>query len=137
MNATRRRIPDRFFRMLLRVFPFDFRADHGGEMEQVFRAQRADAGGPGSLVRLWLETVQDVLATAPLQHVVKSVFSVPSVACYPRTDITARYPNSISAAPSTALTATPERRVAGIFRELFSQSSVMMTNGKNIDPTIV
>ena len=69
MNAKRRRIPDRFFRMLLRLFPFDFRADHGREMEQVFRAQRADAAGSGGLARIWLETVQDVLATAPLQHV--------------------------------------------------------------------
>jgi hypothetical protein len=68
MKSERRSVPDRFFRMLLRLLPLDFRADHGREMEQVFRAQRHETRGLRGLLRLWSETVQDVLATAPLQH---------------------------------------------------------------------
>ena len=39
--------------------------------------------------------------------------------------------------PSTRLTAMPLRTVCGMWRELFSQSSVEMTNGKNSEPTTV
>jgi putative ABC transport system permease protein len=63
---------DRLFRALLRLLPLDFRSAHGREMEQVFRAQRGDARGGGTLLtlaRLWIETVQDILTTAPREHV--------------------------------------------------------------------
>ena len=33
------------FRRLLRLLPFDFRADYGRDMEQVFREQHREAGG--------------------------------------------------------------------------------------------
>ena len=62
---------DRLFRALMHAFPFDFRTDHGREMEQTFRAQRRDAregGGTAELIRLWLEAVRDVFTTAPREH---------------------------------------------------------------------
>jgi putative ABC transport system permease protein len=59
----------RAFRWLLRLLPFDFRADYGREMEQVFRQQQADAsherGGRG---RVWARTVRDFLRVAPAAH---------------------------------------------------------------------
>jgi putative ABC transport system permease protein len=61
----------RVFHALLRVLPIDFRNEHGPEMEQVFRAQRQDARAEGTrraAVRLWLDTVEDLLTTAPRQH---------------------------------------------------------------------
>ena len=64
----KRRIADRLFGLLLRALPFDFRADHGREMEQVFRTQRRETRGLPALVGLWVETIQDVLYTAPMQH---------------------------------------------------------------------
>jgi hypothetical protein len=59
------------FRALLRLLPFDFRVEHGREMEQVFQAQHEDARGEGTIravARLWFETVHDLLTTAPHQH---------------------------------------------------------------------
>jgi predicted permease len=68
MQPKPRPLADRMLRLLLRLLPFDFRADHGREIEQVFRAQRRETHGFGGLVRVWSETVQDVLTTAPRQH---------------------------------------------------------------------
>jgi putative ABC transport system permease protein len=62
---------DRFFRALLRILPFEFRGDHGTEMEQVFRAQRREAREEGSVLatsRLWFETIHDIITTAPHEH---------------------------------------------------------------------
>ncbi|MCA1562033.1 MAG: ABC transporter permease [Acidobacteria bacterium] len=62
---------DRLFRALLRVFPFDFRADYGREMEQTFRDQRHEVRQEGSmaaLARLWFETTRDVFTMAPREH---------------------------------------------------------------------
>ncbi len=59
------------FRVLVRVLPFDFRVEHGGEIEQVFRAQREDARQEGTtlaVARLWFETLHDLLTTGPQQH---------------------------------------------------------------------
>ena len=61
----------RIFRALLRLLPFDFRVEHGREMEQVFQAQHEDARSEGTIravARLWFETVYDLLTTAPRQH---------------------------------------------------------------------
>ena len=63
---------DRIFRALLRVFPLDFRADHGADMERTLRAQYREARKAGStpaLVRLWLDMIRDVSLTAPREHV--------------------------------------------------------------------
>src|SRR6185295_14971757 len=64
-------LADRLFRALLRAFPFDFRTDHGREMEQTFREQRREAhqeGNMTALARLWFETIRDVFGTAPGEH---------------------------------------------------------------------
>jgi len=73
VSATRRPASwtDRIFRAVLRVFPFDFRADHGRDMEQTLRAQHREArreGSVGALLRLWLDVTRDVLTTAPREH---------------------------------------------------------------------
>jgi macrolide transport system ATP-binding/permease protein len=68
MNEKPASLADRAFRVLLRLLPWDIRADHGREMEQLFRAQRREIGGLRGLLCLWSETVQDVLTTAPLEH---------------------------------------------------------------------
>jgi putative ABC transport system permease protein len=61
----------RWFRRLLRLFPADFQADYGREMERTFRAQEREAHQRGArgLARLWIETLLDLLRTAPRQHV--------------------------------------------------------------------
>ena len=62
---------DRLFRALLRAFPFDFRTDHGREMEQTFRAQRREAHQEGNMAALhgsgWRRSA-DVFTTAPREH---------------------------------------------------------------------
>ena len=63
---------ERIFRALLRVFPFDFRWKHGREMEQMFREQHKEeqrnGGGKMSVLKLWWETISDILTTAPREH---------------------------------------------------------------------
>jgi putative ABC transport system permease protein len=71
MNATPRRPPHRFFRALLALFPFEFRADFGPEMEITFEDQDRDAvlqGGRLGRLRLWGRTLAGVLRTAPREH---------------------------------------------------------------------
>ena len=60
----------RLFRRLLRLLPADFQADYARDMERTFRAQQRDARdqGPRGLARLWLETLVDLLRTAPREH---------------------------------------------------------------------
>jgi putative ABC transport system permease protein len=61
----------RFFRSLLRVLPFDFRADYGHEMEGVFTEQEREAkerGGPMDFLKLWGETIAGIFRTAPSEH---------------------------------------------------------------------
>ena len=61
---------NRWFRRLLRLLPADFQADYARDMERTFAAQHRDAtGAPGGLARLWLETIADLVRTAPAQHV--------------------------------------------------------------------
>ncbi len=61
---------DRVFRLLLRLFPSEFRGDFGDEMSAVFRDERADATAAGrlGLVRLWWRTLAGSLKTAPREH---------------------------------------------------------------------
>jgi putative ABC transport system permease protein len=56
------------FRRLLRLLPFDFRADYGREMEQVFREQHRDAGGRLARSRVWLYAIADLAAIGPREH---------------------------------------------------------------------
>jgi len=61
----------RLFRALVRLLPFDFRFDYGGEMEQVFREQRLDAArerGRAGVFGLWLGLARDIAITAPREH---------------------------------------------------------------------
>jgi putative ABC transport system permease protein len=58
-----------WFRRLLRILPADFQADFGREMERTFGAQRRDAAGRSGLLRLWVDTVIDLLRTAPREHI--------------------------------------------------------------------
>ena len=61
----------RFYRTLLRLFPFDFRSDFGPEMETVFQEQHQEAGrldGAGGVLRLWWETILGIFRTAPGEH---------------------------------------------------------------------
>ncbi|HKE85006.1 MAG TPA: ABC transporter permease [Vicinamibacterales bacterium] len=70
--ARRWSFADRIFRALVRLFPFDFRADHGRDLEQTLRAQHRDARRQGSLraiVTLWLDIARDVVTTALREHV--------------------------------------------------------------------
>ncbi len=71
MKTTQPTFSQRIFRALLRVMPFDFRANHGGEMELVFAEQRRDIqerGRPLDFLRLWGETLAGIFATAPREH---------------------------------------------------------------------
>jgi predicted permease len=72
MNAPRRvSSAERIFRALVRLFPFDFRADHGHDIEQTLRTQYRETkrqGGVGALARLWLDVARDVFTTAPREH---------------------------------------------------------------------
>jgi putative ABC transport system permease protein len=60
----------RFYRLLLRLLPGDFRGDFGEEMEEVFLEQHHEAGRAGGrgLLRLWRDTVAGILTTAPGEH---------------------------------------------------------------------
>jgi len=56
----------------MRMFPVDFRVDHGDDMARTLRAQHRDArdrGGAWSLVGLWIEMLRDAMTTAPREHV--------------------------------------------------------------------
>ena len=57
-----------WFRRLLRLLPFDFRADYGREMEQVFRDQHRAAGGRLARTGVWLQAIADLLAVGPREH---------------------------------------------------------------------
>lgn len=61
---------DRVFRLLLRLFPSEFRGDFGDEMSAVFRDERADAAAAGrvGMVQLWWRTLLGSLKTAPREH---------------------------------------------------------------------
>ena len=60
----------RWFRRLLKLLPSDFRDAYGRDMERTFRAQQRDAarGGIFGVAALWLETIGDLLHTAPREH---------------------------------------------------------------------
>ena len=59
----------RFFRALLRVLPFDFRADYGREIERRFHEERLDAPGATGRARVWAANVAALLAIGPREHV--------------------------------------------------------------------
>src|SRR6202041_2525631 len=71
MNTNQPTFSQRMFRGLLRVMPFDFRVNYGGEMENVFAEQRRDIQERGrslDFLRLWAETLAGIFQTAPREH---------------------------------------------------------------------
>jgi putative ABC transport system permease protein len=59
---------DRVYGALLRLLPFDFRAEFGSEMEEVFREQRGHERGFAALLRMWGTTIRDIFRMAPREH---------------------------------------------------------------------
>ena len=60
--------PRRLFRALLRLLPFDFRADYGRDLEQTFEAQRREAPDTRGRARVWAENLSALLAIGPREH---------------------------------------------------------------------
>ncbi|MGH9720982.1 MAG: ABC transporter permease [Bryobacteraceae bacterium] len=61
------RWPKRIFRLLLKLFPAEFRSGYGGELTTVFCDQyQRTAGWPR--LRLWMDTVADLSACALKEH---------------------------------------------------------------------
>lgn len=64
----------RVFRRLLRAYPDGFRVAYGDEMTRLFADQLSDAVAsrrPFAVARLWVDSVIDLVVTAPGQHVRK------------------------------------------------------------------
>ncbi len=64
-------LSQKFFQVLVRALPFDFRANYGREMESVFQEQHREAeksGGPLDFLKLWAETLAGIFTTAPREH---------------------------------------------------------------------
>ncbi len=71
MEKQKARLSQKIFRFLVRVFPFDFRLNHEGEMEGgIWYQQRemAESGGFLEGLRLWKETFVGIFTTAPGEH---------------------------------------------------------------------
>ena len=60
----------RWYRALLRLLPFEFRADYGDQMTEAFEDERRDVAPRGRVPRLsfWWRTLVDFARTAPRQH---------------------------------------------------------------------
>ncbi|MBN1120805.1 MAG: hypothetical protein JXJ17_06975 [Anaerolineae bacterium] len=57
------------YRRLLFAYPRSHRREYGESMVQLFRDQCRDAVRQGRLIRLWLQTLIDLLRSAPVEHV--------------------------------------------------------------------
>lgn len=74
MNATKNNDASRsqkMFRFILRLLPFDFRANYEREMAGVFHEQHREAeerGGSMGLLKLWAEAIAGIFRTAPREH---------------------------------------------------------------------
>ena len=73
MDETRppRSLIRRLYRALLRLLPFEFRAEFAGDMEQAFVEEDEDVRARRSAretLGFWLRTVKDLARTAPRQH---------------------------------------------------------------------
>ena len=71
MNDMKRAISSRVYALLLLAYPTEFRREYGLQMTQVFRdshrARRRQAGRLG-LLSLWLQTLVDLIQSAPQEH---------------------------------------------------------------------
>ncbi|MHB8486090.1 MAG: ABC transporter permease [Candidatus Acidiferrales bacterium] len=71
MQEKHTSVSQRFFRLLLRAFPFDFRTNYEGEMAGMFQEQQREAaeeGGVMNFLKLWAETISGIFRTAPREH---------------------------------------------------------------------
>ena len=63
---------ERLYRVLVRLYPAEFRTRFGDEMVQFFSDQLRDArtrGATAGIARTWLRTLGDLAVTAPSEHV--------------------------------------------------------------------
>ena len=58
----------RFYRLLLRLYPRNFREQYGPEMVQFFRLSLQEAAAENRLLGFWLATLWDVFSSSLLQH---------------------------------------------------------------------
>jgi putative ABC transport system permease protein len=71
MSKPNSSLSQKFFRLLLRALPFDFRANYEREMTDVFHEQRREVerqGGFMDFLKLWAETIAGIFRTAPREH---------------------------------------------------------------------
>jgi predicted permease len=71
MAESKQSFADRCYRALLRILPFDFRVEFGGEMEAVFQEQRTEVNrerGITALFKMWWQTILDIFRMAPREH---------------------------------------------------------------------
>ena len=72
MATEKPSLSDRMYAALLRILPFDFRAEFESEMGQVFREQHAATSQERRIVkllRLWWETIVGIVGIAPREHI--------------------------------------------------------------------
>src|SRR5262249_51449915 len=60
--------PDRFYTILLRLYPSAFREEYEKEMRAAFRQSRRSESGAMRRTLLWFSVATDTLATAPGEH---------------------------------------------------------------------
>ncbi len=71
MQDSKQSFADRCYRALLRILPFDFRVEFGGEMEAAFQEQRSEVvreRGITALFKMWWQTILDIFRIAPREH---------------------------------------------------------------------
>lgn len=61
----------RLFRALLRLLPFDFRADYGRDLERTFHEQRRDTPGAAGQARVWAGTIAALVSIGPREHLIQ------------------------------------------------------------------
>ncbi|HKW87856.1 MAG TPA: ABC transporter permease [Candidatus Acidoferrales bacterium] len=64
-------LSQKFFGLVMKILPFDFRANYEREMSGVFEEQRRATerrGGVMDFLRLWGETIAGIFRTAPREH---------------------------------------------------------------------
>ena len=70
-HPSRLPVSQRFYALMLRAYPTEFRREYGPHMAQLFRdsGQAAESRkGPTALLYFWLTVLIDLLKTAPKEH---------------------------------------------------------------------
>ena len=71
MSNSKESFSQKFFRTVMRVLPFDFRANYEREMAGVFAEQHREVkneGGFTGMFKLWMETLAGLFRMAPREH---------------------------------------------------------------------